>query len=68
MTQEVGKGDREYGVTDKPNGNALHQQQQGRGRAKQVLLSHPNMEVTETGQVCSQGPNQGQNGVQHLTE
>jgi hypothetical protein len=27
----------------------LHQQWQGRGRAKQVLLSHPNTEVTETG-------------------
>jgi hypothetical protein len=42
-------GDRGYGVTDRANGKALHQQQQGRGRAKQVLLSHPNMEVTETG-------------------
>ena len=45
----MGKGDREYGVTDKPNGNALHQQQQGRGRTKHVLLSHLDREVTETG-------------------
>ena len=45
----MGKGDRGYGVTDRANGKALHQQWQGRGRAKQVLLSHPNMEVTETG-------------------
>ena len=36
-------------MTDRANGKALHQQWQGRGRAKQVLLSHPNMEVTETG-------------------
>ena len=45
----MGKGDRGYGVTDRANGKALHQQQWGRGRAKQVLLSHPNTEVTETG-------------------
>ena len=36
-------------MTDRANGKALHQQRQGRGRAKQVLLSHPDMEVTETG-------------------
>jgi hypothetical protein len=36
-------------VSDRANGKALHQQQWGRGRAKQVLLSHPDMEVTETG-------------------
>ena len=42
------KGDRGYGVTDRANGKALHQQWWGRGRAKQVLLSHPNTEVTET--------------------
>jgi hypothetical protein len=36
-------------VTDGANGKALHQQWWGRGRAKQVLLSHPDMEVTETG-------------------
>ena len=36
-------------MTDRANGKALHQQWQGRGRAKQVLLSHPNTEVTETG-------------------
>ena len=37
-------------MTDRANGKALHQQQQlGRGRAKQVMLSHPDMEVTETG-------------------
>ena len=36
-------------MTDRANGKALHQQQQGRGRAKQVLLSHPDTEVTETG-------------------
>ena len=34
-------------MTDRANGKALHQR--GRGRAKQVLLSHPNTEVTETG-------------------
>ena len=45
----MGKGDRGYGVTDRANGKALHKQQRGRGRAKQVLLSHPNTEVTETG-------------------
>jgi hypothetical protein len=38
-----------YGVTDKANGKALPQQRLGRGKAKQVLLSHPDMEVTETG-------------------
>ena len=48
MTKEAGKGVRRYGVTDRANGKALHQQWQGRGRAKQVLLSHPNKEVTET--------------------
>jgi hypothetical protein len=36
-------------VTDRANGKALHQQWQGRGGAKQVLLSHPDKEVTETG-------------------
>ena len=36
-------------MTDRANGKALHQQWWGRGRAKQVLLSHPDMEVTETG-------------------
>ena len=36
-------------MTDRANGKALHQQWRGRGRAKQVLLSHPDMEVTETG-------------------
>jgi hypothetical protein len=36
-------------VTDRANGKALHQQQRGKGRAKQFLLSHPNTEVTETG-------------------
>ena len=45
----MGKGDGGYGVTDRANGKALHQQQQGRGRAKQVLLSHPDKEVTEKG-------------------
>ena len=28
-------------MTDRANGKALHQQWQGRGRAKQGLLSHP---------------------------
>jgi hypothetical protein len=41
MTKEAGKGVRRYGVTDRANGKALHQQWQGRGRAKQGLLSHP---------------------------
>jgi hypothetical protein len=36
-------------VTDKANVKALHQQWQDRERAKQVLLSHPDMEMTETG-------------------
>jgi len=36
-------------VTDRANGKALCQQWQGRGRAKQVLLSHPDKEVTEKG-------------------
>jgi hypothetical protein len=36
-------------VTDRANGKALHQQWWGRGRAKQDLLSHLDMEVTETG-------------------
>jgi hypothetical protein len=36
-------------VTDRANGEALHQQRWGRGRVKQVLLSHPNTEVTGTG-------------------
>jgi hypothetical protein len=36
-------------VTDRTHGKALPQQWQGRGRDKQVLLSHPNTEVTETG-------------------
>ena len=46
----MGKGDRGYGVTDRANGIALHQQRQGtEAEPKQVLLSHPDMEVTETG-------------------
>jgi hypothetical protein len=45
----VSPGDKGYGVTDRANGKALHQQRRGRGKAKQVLLSHPDMEVTETG-------------------
>ena len=36
-------------MTDRANGKALHQQQQGRGRTKHVLLSHLDREVTETG-------------------
>jgi hypothetical protein len=36
-------------VTDRVKGKALHQQWQGRGRARQVLLSLPDTEVTETG-------------------
>ena len=36
-------------MTNRANGKALPQQRQGRGRAKQVLLSHPDMEVTEIG-------------------
>jgi hypothetical protein len=37
-------------VTDRANGKALHQQGgEGRDRAKQALLSHRDMEVTETG-------------------
>ena len=36
-------------MTDRANGKALHQERWGRGRAKQVLLSHPDREVTETG-------------------
>jgi hypothetical protein len=36
-------------VTDRAKGKVLHQQQQGKGRAKQVLLSYPDSEVTETG-------------------
>jgi hypothetical protein len=35
---------------DRASGRALQQQGRGRGRAKQVLLSHPNKwGVTETG-------------------
>ena len=49
MTLEVGKGDRVNGVTDRANGKAPNQQWQGRSRAKQVLLSHSDTEVTETG-------------------
>jgi hypothetical protein len=49
MTKEVGKGDGGYGVTDRANGKGLYQQWQGRGRAKQVLLGHPDTEVTKTG-------------------
>ena len=45
----MGKGDRGYGVTDKANGKALHHQWQCRVRAKQVFLSLPDTEVTETG-------------------
>ena len=57
-------------MTDRANGKALHQQRQGRGRAKQVLLSHPDTEMTDRdlktqARVCPQGPNQGQNGAQH---
>ena len=44
----MGKGDREYGVTDRANCKALPQQWQGRGKAKQDLLSHLDTEVTET--------------------
>ena len=47
--KEAEKGDGGYGVTDKANVKAIHQQKQGRGRAKQILLTHPGMEVTETG-------------------
>jgi hypothetical protein len=36
-------------VTDRANGKAPHQQRWGKGRAKQVLLSHHNTEVTELG-------------------
>ena len=36
-------------MTDRANLKALHQQRQGRGRTKQVLLTHPNMEVTKAG-------------------
>jgi hypothetical protein len=36
-------------VTDRANGKVLYQQWWGRDRAKQVLLSHPDTEVTETG-------------------
>ena len=36
-------------MTDRANGKVLHQQQWGRGRAKQDLLSHPDPEMTETG-------------------
>jgi hypothetical protein len=36
-------------VTGRASGKALHQQWQGRGRVKQVLLSHPDVEVTEPG-------------------
>ena len=43
----MGNGGRGYG--DRINGKALHQQWWGRGRAKQVLLSHPDREVTKTG-------------------
>ena len=35
-------------MTDRANGKALPQQQWGRDRDKQILLSHPNTEVTET--------------------
>ena len=49
MTEEVGKGDRGYGVTDRANGKVLPQQRWARGRAKQGLLNHPDAEVTETG-------------------
>ena len=52
----MGKDDGGYEVTDK----VLHQQRRGRGRAKQVLLSHPDMKVTEAG---LKSPNQGQNGA-----
>ena len=37
------------GVIGRTNGKALPQQWWDRGRAKQVLLSHPDTEVTETG-------------------
>ena len=33
-------------MTDRANGKALHQQWWGRGRVKQVVLSHPGTEVT----------------------
>ena len=36
-------------MTDRANLKALHQQRQGRGRTKQVLLTHPNMEETKAG-------------------
>ena len=36
-------------MTDKARDKVLTQQRRVRSRAKQVLLSHPNMEVTETG-------------------
>ena len=37
------------GVIGRTNGKALPQQWWDRGRAKQVLLSHTDTEVTETG-------------------
>ena len=71
----MGKGYGGYGVTDRANGIALHQQRQGtEAEPKQVLLSHPDTEVTETGLKTrarlrlsqkateTQGPKQGQIG------
>jgi hypothetical protein len=56
-------------VTDRANGKA----HSVLGRAKQVLLSHPDMEVTETGlnssqtQIGPEGPTWSQNGLQQCT-
>jgi hypothetical protein len=41
MTEKAGKGDRGYGVADRANSKALHQQRWGRGKAKQECFVIP---------------------------